>query len=151
MEVGDVLTVSDDTYTAQIIVTLSNYGRSPAVAASCFIELCTSVNSASRRQRSMIQAASQTIAMTASGRTLFPNFHREDKYEITAIRPERIVDEIDLGLFVVFCSYYGSPFRYASGIREIMRMDRGNIVFTANGSTIHPDQLSLTLFGEEIS
>jgi hypothetical protein len=39
IEVGDVLTVSDDTYTAQIIVTLSNYGRSPAVAASCFIEL----------------------------------------------------------------------------------------------------------------
>jgi hypothetical protein len=94
--------------------------------------------------------------MTASGRTLFPNFPREDKYEITTTRREKIADEIDpVGLFVVFCAYYGLPnggfFRYTSGIREILPNDRENIVFSANGTTIYPDQLSLTLFGEEIS
>jgi hypothetical protein len=116
----------------KVKLTLSNIGRSPAVALGYFIELCPSIEQAVTRHQVMLDSARSMITGISFGHTRFPNdpLEREIPLFIDQQKIETGIKENESGLvepYIVACVYYGLPtggrFRHTSVNRAIWLND----------------------------
>jgi len=152
------IVVDSGEYRVPVDITLTNYGKSPALSVDYFIELCGSVDTAVIRHHQMINSVQYMTALHSGfvGKTLFPGFPDLHSKRVTASRAtidgerEKAISSEgtdQAGLYIVACAYYRLPgaefFRHTTAVHQITTPDYDPFIVTADKAVFEIHQSML--------